>query len=235
MNNQEFLDIVAQSFVVFLETGSRSNQKLKIFHGAISNDFQKRLGVLYKIKSLGIGDGKEQLLKGRYFDKKVDITIYKKDLPIAGIGVKFVMQNYCQNANNYFENMLGETANIRANKIPYFQIIIIPEELPYFKKGGEFSKWENVNSHHIEKYLHLSSDNIESFFHTPTKTLLYLVDFPKMKNNPHNSKEYNNFYLNEKDLNVKEATIQYSPFESTVIYNDYEQFVEKVTYYILSI
>ena len=104
-----------------------------------------------------------------------------------------------------------------------------------FKKGGEFSKWENVNSHHIEKYLHLSSDNIESFFHTPTKTLLYLVDFPKMKNNPHNSKEYNNFYLNEKDLNVKEATIQYSPFESTVIYNDYEQFVEKVTYYILSI
>ena len=100
MNNQEFLDIVAQSFVVFLETGSRSNQKLKILHGAISNDFQKRLGVLYKIKSLGIGDGKEQLLKGRYVDKKVDITIYKKDLPIAGIGVKFVMQNYCQNANN---------------------------------------------------------------------------------------------------------------------------------------
>ena len=58
MNNQEFLDIVAQSFVVFLETGSRSNQKLKVLHGAISNDFQKILGVLYKIKSLGIGDGK---------------------------------------------------------------------------------------------------------------------------------------------------------------------------------
>lgn len=55
MNNQEFLDIVAQSFVVFLETGSRSNQKLKILNGAISNYFQKRLGVLYKIKSLGKG------------------------------------------------------------------------------------------------------------------------------------------------------------------------------------
>ena len=231
--NQSFLNTLTKAFEVYLKTSSQSNEKLKVLHKFIAQKLSKKLGKTYKIHSLGING--EKKIKGRYFDKTVDIAILKNGLDIAGIGLKFVMSNYAQNANNYFENMLGEAANIRANKIPYFQIIIIPEELPYFKKGGEFSKWENVNSHHIEKYLHLSSDNIESFFHTPTKTLLYLVDFPKMKNNPHNSKEYNNFYLNEKDLNVKEATIQYSPFESTVIYNDYEQFVEKVTYYILSI
>jgi hypothetical protein len=44
------------------------------------------------------------------------------------------MQNYSQNSNNYFENMLGETANIRSSNIPYFQIFIIPDEIPYYKK-----------------------------------------------------------------------------------------------------
>lgn len=49
----------------------------------------------------------------------------------AGIGVKFVMQNYFQNSNNYFENILGETAHIRSKRIPYFQIFIIPDILPH--------------------------------------------------------------------------------------------------------
>ena len=62
---------------------------------------------------------------GRYINKNVDIVIYKRTV-IAGIGVKFVMQNYSQNSNNYFENMLGETANIRSKNIPYFQIFVIP-------------------------------------------------------------------------------------------------------------
>ena len=86
---------------------------------------------------------------GRYVDKKVDITISKKDatmhkdIPVAGIAVKFVMQNYSQNSNNYFENMLGETANIRANKCPYFQIFIILDRLPYYKKETKrITKWE---------------------------------------------------------------------------------------------
>lgn len=65
-------------------------------------------------------NGKEMKLDGRYIDKVVDITILKNSKPIAGIGVKFVMQNYSQNSNNYFENMLGETANIRCANIPYF-------------------------------------------------------------------------------------------------------------------
>ena len=34
--------------------------------------------------------------------------------------------------------MLGETANIRTNSIPYFQIFIIFDKVPYYGKGGEF-------------------------------------------------------------------------------------------------
>ena len=118
MDNQEFL-VVGNSFKKFLETGSRSNEKLKILHGAIAKDLKSRLGNRYLIQSLGIGNGKEI---------------------IAGIGVKFVMQNYSQNSNNYFENMLGETANIRCANILYFQIFIIPDKLPYYKNDGTFQK-----------------------------------------------------------------------------------------------
>ena len=131
MDNQEFLTVVGNSFKKFLETGSRSNEKLKILHGAIAKDLKERLGAGYYVQSLGIGNGKEMKLDGRYIDKVVDITILKNSKPIAGIGVKFVMQNYSQNSNNYFENMLGETANIRCANIPYFQIFIIPDKLHF--------------------------------------------------------------------------------------------------------
>ncbi len=140
MNNKEFLKVVGESFKKFIETGLRSNEKLKILHGAIANDLKHRLGTGFSVCSLGIGDSKEMKIEGRYIDKAVDITILKNESPIAGIGVKFVMQNYSQNSNNYFENMLGETANIRCANIPYFQIFIIPDKLPYYKNDGSIQK-----------------------------------------------------------------------------------------------
>ena len=60
MDNQEFLTVVGNSFKKFLETGSRSNEKLKILHGAIAKDLKERLGIGYSVCSLGIGDGKEE-------------------------------------------------------------------------------------------------------------------------------------------------------------------------------
>ncbi len=140
MNNTEFLNVVASSFKKYLETGSRSNAKLKILHGEIAKDIKERLGSEFTIFSLGIGNGKEKKLYGRYIEKAVDITITKSGKSVAGIGVKFVMQNYSQNSNNYFENMLGETANIRCANIPYFQIFIIPDKLPYFNNEGKIQK-----------------------------------------------------------------------------------------------
>ncbi|WP_049757049.1 hypothetical protein [Mycoplasma crocodyli] len=103
------------------------------------------LGNDYDVHSLGYGNGKEIKIPGRYIDKTVDITISKNDSVIAGIGVKFVMSNYKQNSNNYFENMLGETANLRSNNIPYFQIFILPELIPYFDKFGNIRSWEKIN------------------------------------------------------------------------------------------
>ncbi len=130
LNNQTFLQAISESFDEFLSSGtSRSTAKLKPLHGAIARDLAERLGSEYEIYSQGYGCGKEAKIEGRYMDKMVDITIQKENKPVAGIAVKFVMQNYSQNSNNYFENMLGETANIRCNNYPYFQIFIILDKL----------------------------------------------------------------------------------------------------------
>ena len=64
MDNQDFLTVVGTSFKKFLETGSRSNEKLKILHGAIAKDLKERLGTGYYVQSLGVGNGKEMKLDG---------------------------------------------------------------------------------------------------------------------------------------------------------------------------
>lgn len=232
MDNQEFLTVVGNSFKKFLETGSRSNEKLKILHGAIAKDLKSRLGDGYSIQSLGIGNGKEMKIDGRYIDKAVDITILKGVKPIAGIGVKFVMQNYSQNSNNYFENMLGETANIRCANIPYFQIFIIPDKLPYYNNDGTFQKWEEFTAHNSAKYLTLSKDDIQTSIHTPTKTLLFVIHLPEIKKDIQDKKEYTIYYSNYENMCICESQAEYGTFSSAVIYNDYEDFASKVVHYI---
>jgi hypothetical protein len=235
MNNQDFLNCVLQSFQKFLSSHSRSNKKLVILHGKIAEDLSIKLGNKYVIKSLGYEEGKETKIKGRYLDKNVDITILKEDKPIAGIGVKFVMQNYSQNSVNYFENMLGETANIRSNNIPYFQIFIIPETLPYYESGGKFKHWETFSQHNAKKYFIMSKDNIEQFFHTPTKTLLFVINLPEIKTEIKDKKGYVDYYTKLKSLIIKASAIDYGKFKSSVIYNDYEEYINKITHYIKSI
>ena len=232
MDNQEFLKVVGNSFKKFLETGSRSNEKLKILHGAIAKDLKDRLGVGYSVCSLGIGNGKEEKLDGRYIDKVVDITIKRGQKSIAGIGVKFVMQNYSQNSNNYFENMLGETANIRCANIPYFQIFIIPDKLPYYNKDGWLQKWEEFTIHNAIKYLTLSEDNIQTSIHTPTKTLLFVVHLPDVEEPITDRQSYVDYYEHQSEFIVCESNTQYGDFSSAVIYNDYEDFADKVVHYI---
>lgn len=237
MTNDEFLKVITESFCKFLQTGSRSNEKLKILHGNIAQDLSYKLGGDYKICSLGFEEGKEAQIEGRYINKMVDITIKHNNKAIAGIGVKFVMQNYSQNSNNYFENMLGETANIRCNGIPYFQIFIIPQKIPYYENNGKFKHWEEFSQHNVNKYLTLSRDNVETMVHTPTKTLLYVIDLPKI-GEPHNKKDYISSFDESqigKDWFVMEADVSYGTFSNNVIFNDYETFIKKVTYNILSI
>lgn len=170
LNNADFLQVISDSFGAFLGKGtSRSTDKLKPLHGAIARDIAQRLGNGYDVWSQGFMHDKEADMQGRYINKKVDITIKHGGKPVAGIAVKFVMQNYSQNSNNYFENMLGETANIRCNHCPYFQVFIILDRLPYYKKDKTISKWETFSDHNISKYVRLSQDDIDVYSTHPTR------------------------------------------------------------------
>lgn len=231
----DFLGSISNSFKRFLETGSRSNEKLKILHGAVATDLQNRLGEEFTVKSLGLGDGKEQKIKGRYLNKVVDLTIQKHDSPIAGIGIKFVMQNYAQNSNNYFENMLGETANIRSERIQYFQILIIPERMPYFNNKGQIARWDSFTQNNAKKYLLLSKDNIDSYLHTPTKTLLFIIKLPELSQPIADKPAYIRAFKAMKGLPIEKSNLDFGEFQQSVILNDYDLFMKKIVFSIKSI
>ncbi len=235
MENTDFLAAITKSFKAFLYKGtSRSTDKLKPLHGAVARDIAERLGGEYQVFSQGFGDDREAELPGRYINKKVDITIKKHDRPIAGIAIKFVMQNYSQNSNNYFENMLGETANIRCGNCPYFQIFIIFDRLPYYKKDKTISKWELFSDHNIRKYAVLSKDDAGKYLHTPDKTLICVVHLPEPDADVTNLEQYMAYYRRHgRELSFSEH--RYDGFGPAVIINDYEKFMGKVYHTIMAL
>ncbi len=181
---------------------------------------------------LEYGDNKEQTLSGVYMNKKVDISIFKDEKPVAAIGVKFIMSNYLQNSNNYFENMLGETANLRSNGIAYFQIFVLPDSLPYFnEKLQGISKVEHVKKHYIDKYIKLSYSNPDLHMHTPNKTLFYIVEFPEFDLAKISSRQdYINYY-NSMDVQVVPKEHSDYNFGNAIIYNNYEKFIDEIVKY----
>lgn len=237
MTNEEFLEVIKKSFATYLSVGtSRSTAKLKTLHGHIAMDLRNLLGKDFAIKSQGFENDKEGSIEGRYYPKNVDITILKNGKAVAGYAIKFVMRNYSQNSNNYFENMLGETANIRANSIPYFQIFIIFEKVPYYSNGGEFKRYDVITEHNLDKYLALSKDDPSIFFHTPDKTLVILIKLKEKASNYYfkSADDYAEYYrsvINDSDLMCYSDKIREN-FDNSVIYNDYEDFIKR-TYHII--
>ncbi|MDR0955759.1 MAG: hypothetical protein LBM73_01375 [Candidatus Nomurabacteria bacterium] len=236
MNNKAFLDCLADAFQTYLKTGARSNKKLVILHSFIARALLAKLsefGGGYNIKSLGVGDGKEADIFGRYLNKKVDLTIYKNDRVVAGVAVKFVMSNYSQNSNNYFENMLGETANIRAARIPYYHILILTNGAPYFERDGKISKTEKITAGNLHKYQVLAGDDPQQFMHTPDRTLLYLVKVKRDESLVMGNKAQ----FTESLTGISQfetCTLDGVRFADGVILNDFEKFIEKIAHHIAS-
>ncbi len=205
-------------------------------HGAIAKDVKERLGEDFSVKAQGFEAGKEVCIDGRYYPKKVDITVEKGERAVAGYSVKVVVRNYAQNSNNYFENMLGETANIRVQDIPYFQIFIVLEKMPYYQNGEKLKKYDVVSQRNMDKYLKLSKDKANIYHHTPDKTLVVVIKL-KEEENCHfaNGKEYNEYYKKHvKDDDLMEYSTKIEDnFGDGVILNDYADFIERTYHLIL--
>ncbi|MGZ9800417.1 hypothetical protein ACXYRK_01735 [Mycoplasma sp. AC1221] len=245
--NNKILEILKESFVSYIINGSRSNRKLRILHSQIAKDIFNKLKQLkdkndiYKVVSLDLKDGKEEKICGRYMDKTVDILIKKNDVNFAAVGVKFIMSNFKQNKNNYFENLLGEVANIRSANIPYYQILFIPEKLPYFSKNaGIIKKWETVTENDLIKYRILGKDNTKIYFHSPEKIFIGIIDFNYDNIDFKDYETFSTFFLDIKHNNKFSFSKipsydKNTQADSNLIINDYELFIQKVVFHILSI
>lgn len=130
--------------------------------------------------------------------------------------------------------MLGETANLRSAKLPYFQVFIALDTLPYYDDKGIIQRFEELTEHNISKYIALSNDDTDVFYHTPNKTLVYVVHLTEPLQDPKTKAEYLGYYAsNDYDLTLSNRN--YGEFGSSVIFNDYACFMEKVYHTIMAL
>ncbi len=187
MNNiqDKFLKAINTSFVAYNKKGgARSSKKLIPIHKFLSKTILGKLKNGYSVKSLGIGDGKEATIDGKYYPKDLDVAIFKNGKIIATVSFKFVTSNYKQNANNYFENLMGETANIRRQNIGFAHFLLLRGHTPYFSKNkgnlrGKEIKTEIIKEKDLQKYIKLFKD--VDFPHKPDLLGVCLLDFDKNK------------------------------------------------------
>ena len=175
---KSFLKAMSETFKAYNENGERSNKKLIPIHKWFAQQIDLNLGKGYSIKSLG--NGGEINLKGKYYPKNLDISVLKKEKVITTISFKFVTSNYKQNANNYFENLLGETANIRRVNVGFAHFLVLRAKTPYYDKNkgnlrGKTIKIETINDNDVSKYIKLFQDN--DFPHKPDVLGIAILDF----------------------------------------------------------
>jgi len=177
MIKEKFIKSLEEGYKNYLLVHARSSSKIIPMHKCLSEILKEKLGKDFVIKSMGVGDNKEYKFKGKYYNKDLDITILKDNKPISALGFKFVTSNYKQNSNNYFENMLGETANVKRNDLLYGQILILKEQMPYFSTDKrEFTKVEKINELNLKKYFRLGTDNAENLYHKPDIMFISFVE-----------------------------------------------------------
>lgn len=171
------LEAVQQSYQIGIRN-PRRDEKLRPLHGYIADTikglFNRDLNIYSLYPPLPEVErdytNKEAVVAGAYYDKRVDIAIYNRreeDKPDLIVAVKFVLSNYRQNAINYFENSIGESANLQMNGTPVLHFFCLPNPVPYKKRGGFVKNLESISDHHISKYRKLMNEAGDNQKHIP--------------------------------------------------------------------
>ena len=174
-----FLVAISQSLADYRAFGARSPKKLHAPHRWIAESVLARLGDGFRASSFGVGNGKEKTVPGKYYDKTVDVAVEKigadGDARIIAIAsFKFVTSNQGQNSINYFEGLLGETANIRRVGVGFAHLLVLRKQTPYLNKDGEVKRIERIAERHVAKYIRLFRDM--EYPHRPEVLGIALVD-----------------------------------------------------------
>ena len=171
-----FLRCIQDSYKKYNEFGARSTKKLKPAHRWVADTLRKHLGEHYQTRGMRDDEptAREETASGLYYDKAIDIAVLNQGRLVSGVSFKFITSNYKQNSVNYFDHLLGETANLRRGEIGYGALTVMPSVVEYRKKSGGVSGYEKINSHNLLKYLRLYRDR--DFPHKPDAFGLVFVD-----------------------------------------------------------
>jgi len=104
---ERFEEALCTSYYRYTQHGARSNEKLRPLHGRFASTLEERLdGQRFQVQHLDSPEG-EAKIEGRYFVKRVDIAVLKKEgeKPLVSISLGFIMSNFRQNSNNQTANL----------------------------------------------------------------------------------------------------------------------------------
>lgn len=146
---------------------TRSNKILFPIHSSIAGIVAKHTD--YAVMSL---PGQEYHFESEFGSKNIDIAIVdKKTNSLKGaIMFKAIRSEYNKNANNYYENMKGESSLFIDNNIPIYEIIFIPTTVRHKKSNGE-KDFENPTEQSYQNYCNFFNN------HTPYWNTLKLGVF----------------------------------------------------------
>lgn len=180
-----FLNMVDETNKIYINTGSnsRSNEKVNYIHQFIKKEIEKILPDNYYIKLEQNVDSATKSGK-----KKCDIVVYKEKDIFMIFPVKYTMTSYYKNANNYWENIIGELvclklSSIQKNKeLHIIPINLISSKIP--NRHGSEQIIKNIEQITYDKsykiYEELVNTNI-SYLEGPSKKLCsdlisYIID-----------------------------------------------------------
>jgi hypothetical protein len=144
IKENEFINLISETNEIYMNSGanSRSSKKVDKLHNYFKNELESILeNPDYSVRL-------EQQIKyhNDSGQKKCDIVLYYKNIPIVIFPLKYIMTGYNKNKNNYWENMVGETtllkySNPNINIIP---INIILNKIPDRDGTGTIKKFEEI-------------------------------------------------------------------------------------------
>lgn len=188
--DRHFLDIYKRALAEALDNHVRSSKKLALLHSGfvhilVDGSSARNL----KVSALGLDPSKqgfsnrETSLNGKFYRKKVDVSIVRVTTNASqtatsfklALGFKMIMSNFKQNFNNYFESMLGETVNIRLSNTPYYQVLVFPKFVPYYRVDKRIRCFERIDDSVLDKYRTLMSQP-QSDSHRPDAMLICCFD-----------------------------------------------------------
>lgn len=168
-----FLAAMQESYRMVQLHGVRSNQKTRVLHGWVQDELSRELGVDYAFTGQSPDSSREANVGGMYYGKDVDVPVSRGDQELGVISIKFVISNYWQNSVNYFEQQIGETANLRRRNIVYGNLFCVTSPIPYKNRAGEITRRENIREHDVQRYAKLRADH--EHIHAPDKMAIGIV------------------------------------------------------------